>query len=359
MIRERRHNTRRWIIGAAVLLGTGLTLFWFWPTVQKILVTMAAAVAISFLLSPIVDLLGRWMPRWLGITLTYLVLITAAGGILYLVLPGLFRQGAMLAGQLPDYIKVINGVERDITVRLQEIGLSGQMLGKWEDIVTDLQTGITERVGTFVERMPDRVSVLPELVAIPVIVFYLIKDQRNIQMVTHRCIPARYRENVSKLTGRIRHVLYGFIQGELVNALVVGGLTTIAFLTIGLPYPLLLGTVAGACEIIPYFGPYISVIPIAIVVLIETPQKIWWTLGVIFVIQQIQGSVISPIILSGHIRLHPVAVILLLLAGLAAGGILGMVVILPLALIIREIAEFTYQRTVYTRTLMRISRGDS
>lgn len=359
MIRERRHNTRRWIIGAAVLIGIGLTLFWFWPTVQKILITMAAAAAITFLLSPIVDLLERWIPRWLGITLTYLVLVTAAGGILYLVLPGLFQQGAMLVGQIPDYIKVINRVEQDIGIRLREIGLSGQMLGKWEDIVTDLQTGLTERAGTFIETMPDRVSFLPELVAIPVIVFYFIKDRKDIHRITDRCIPARYRENIYSLWGRIRHVLYGFIQGELVNALVVGALTTIAFLAIGLPYPLLLGTVAGACEIIPYFGPYISVIPIAIVVLIEVPGKIWWTLGMIFLIQQIQGSVISPIILSGHIRLHPVVVIVLILAGLAAGGVLGMVVILPLALIIREIVEFTYRRTVYARTLLRITRGDS
>ena len=341
------------------MIGTGFALFWFWPTVQKILITMAAAAAITFLLSPIVDLLERWMPRWLGVTLTYLVLVSAAGVILYLVLPGLFQQGAMLVGQLPDYIKVLNRVEQDISIRLQEIGLSGEMLGKWEDIIANLQTGITERAGAFVESVPDRVSFLPELVAIPVIVFYLIKDQKTIQMITARCIPARFRENVSALSGRVRHVLYGFVQGVLVNALVVGILTTIAFLLIGLPYPLLLGTVAGACEIIPYFGPYISVIPIAIVVLIEVPGKIWWTLGTIFAIQQIQGSVISPIILSGHIRLHPVVVIVLILAGLAAGGILGMVVILPLALIIREIVEFTYQRTVYARTLFRITRGDS
>jgi len=265
----------------------------------------------------------------------------------------------MLVGQLPDYIKVFNKVERDITIRLQDIGLTGQMMGKWEDIVTNFQTGITERAGEFVTTMPDRISFLPELVAIPVIVFYFIKDKKAIHRITDRCIPARYRENIYRLSDHIRHVLYGFIQGELVNALVVGVLSTIAFLLIGLPYPLLLGTVAGVCEIIPYFGPYISVIPIAIVVLIEVPQKIWWTLGVIFAIQQIQGSVISPIILSGHVRLHPVVVILLLLAGLAAGGILGMVVILPLALIIREIVEFTYQRTVYARTLLRITRGDS
>ena len=299
------------------------------------------------------------MPRWLGITLTYMVLVSAAGVALYLVLPGLYQQGAMLVGQLPDYIEVLNGVEREITIRLREIGLTGEMMGKWEDIVANLQTSITERAGDFVTSMPDRISFLPELVAIPVIVFYFIKDHKSIQRITSRCIPARFRESIYTLSGRIRHVLYGFIQGELVNALVVGLLTTIAFLAIGLPYPLLLGTVAGACEIIPYFGPYISVIPIAIVVLIEVPQKIWWTLGMIFLIQQIQGSVISPIILSGHIRLHPVVVILLILAGLAAGGILGMVVILPLALILREVAEFIYQRTVYAKTLLRITRGDS
>ena len=87
------------------------------------------------------------MPRWLGITLTYLVLVSAAGVILYMVLPGLFRQGAMLVGQFPDYIKVLNRVERDITIRLQDIGLTGEMMGRWEDIVTNLQNGITERAG--------------------------------------------------------------------------------------------------------------------------------------------------------------------------------------------------------------------
>lgn len=320
---------------------------------------MAAAVAISFLLSPIVNLLERWMPRVLGVILTYAVLASAAGVVLYLLIPGLYQQGAMLVEQLPDYIKVLNKVERDITLRLQEIGLSGQMLGKWDAIITDLQTAMTERAGAFVESFPNRISMLPELVAIPVIVFYFIKDRDSIHRVLRGCIPARYRENVSRLVSQIRHVLYGFIRGYLINSLVVGGLTTVAFLALGLPYPLLLGTVAGACEIIPYFGPYLSVIPIAIVVLIEAPQKIWWTLGTVFAIQQVQGSVISPIILSGHIRLHPVAVILLLLFGLAAGGILWMILILPVALILREVFGFIYRQTVYTKTLMRITRGDS
>jgi predicted PurR-regulated permease PerM len=356
---ERRIRRRRWAVWIAVMAGIGALLFLFWPTVQKMLITMAAAVAISFLLSPIVNVLEKWMPRWLGITVTYGVILAALGFVLYLVVPGLFKQGSMLVGQLPDYIKTLERVQNDISIRMQDMGLPRDILGKWDDIVANMQTGITERAGNFVTSVPDRVSFLPELVAIPVITFYLVSDQKKVRQTTTRCIPARYRENARKLAGRIRRVLYGFIQGELVNALVVGVLTTIAFLAIGLPYPLLLGTLAGACEIIPYFGPYISVIPIAIVVLIEVPDKIWWTLGVIFIIQQIQGSVISPIILSGHIRLHPVAVILLLLAGLAAGGIIGMVVILPLALIVREVVEFTYQRIVYTKTLLRITRGDS
>ena len=100
--------------------------------------------------------------------------------------------------------------------------------------------------------------------------FYFIKDRKAIRRLTDRCIPARYRENVYKLSGRIRHVLYGFIQGGIGQRTGGGGaLNHRVSWPSGLPYPLLLGTVAGACEIIPYFGPYLSVIPIAIVVLIE------------------------------------------------------------------------------------------
>lgn len=350
---------RRWILWTAILIGLGSILFWFWPTVRTILVTMAAAAAISFLLSPVVNLLEKWMPRWLGVSVTFGVMVLALGLALYLVVPGLVRQGSMLVGQFPDYIKALTRLESNISNKLTDMGLPRDMTGKWQDIVKNAQTGVTEWAGNFVTSVPDRISFLPELVAIPVIVSYLISDQKKFKRITMRLIPAQHRESMLKLTGRIRSVLYGYLQGELVNALVVGVLTTAAFLVIGVPYGLLLGTLAGACEIIPYFGPYLSVIPIAIITLIEAPDKIWWTLGSVLVIQQIQGSVISPIILSGHVKMHPLAVILLLLAGLAAGGILGMILILPLALIAREIVEFVYQRAVYAKTLLRITRGDS
>jgi predicted PurR-regulated permease PerM len=123
-------------------------------------------------------------------------------------------------------------------------------------------------------------------------------------------------------------------------------LATVAYLLVGLPYALTLGFLAGLLEFIPYFGPWLGAIPAIIIAYLSGSQTFIWTLVVVLLIQQLEGVLITPRILSGVVNLHPVYVILSLWAGGLFFGIAGMFLAVPSVLILRVIIKHIYLNIV-------------
>ena len=127
----------------------------------------------------------------------------------------------------------------------------------------------------------------------------------------------------------------GYLRGQLLVSLAVGGFTGLGLLLCGVPSWLLLGFLMGLLELIPYVGPFLGGVLVALFAWPGGWSRMLWSLGVVVLVQQLEGGMLSPQLMSETTRLHPIVVLLCVMAGGAAGGIAGVLLAIPAVLCLR------------------------
>ena len=125
---------------------------------------------------------------------------------------------------------------------------------------------------------------------------------------------------------------WGVTRGQLLVCLVVGILAYVGYMLIGLPYALLLASIVGLMNVIPYLGPFIGAAPAVLVGLSESWKLALFVVAVNVVVQILESNVVSPQIVGRTLKLHPLVIILALLIGGQLGGILGLILAVPSSL---------------------------
>jgi predicted PurR-regulated permease PerM len=184
-----------------------------------------------------------------------------------------------------------------------------------------------------------------------VIAFYLLKDVEYFRNLYHESTSflfnRKYNEKLSGILADINGVVSKFIRGQLLVALIVGILSSIGLYAVGLDYAVLVGMTAGLFNIIPYFGPIVGAILAVIVGLISgSPLKALISVLVLIVVQQLESIIISPKIVGDSVGLHPVFIMLSVVIGGTFFGLMGMLIAVPIAGIIKL---FLNQWVAYTR----------
>jgi predicted PurR-regulated permease PerM len=157
-----------------------------------------------------------------------------------------------------------------------------------------------------------------------------------------RYIPNRFRHDGVEVMDEIDHMLSSFIVGRVIVNVALGVLMYVGFLIIDLPYALLLTVVAVILNFIPFIGSFLSSVPIVIIGFIESPSIAIWSIVIITIAQQIQDNVIGPYVFGKQLDIHPLTTILLVLVGGDIGGILGILLIIPIYMILKIVYSKVY-----------------
>ncbi len=187
-------------------------------------------------------------------------------------------------------------------------------------------------------------SALSNVVIIPFITFFLLKDGPKMKKAIIERVPNRYFEMVLNLTYKIEQQLGGYIRGQVIDAALVGILSIIALKFIGIDYYFFIGAIAGLANLIPYLGPVVGAVPAILVSLMQNPDPsltpILWIIVAFAVIQLIDNIIISPLVVAKSVNIHPLVVIIVIFIGERLLGVLGMLIAIPvtgiLHVIIRE-----------------------
>ena len=187
-------------------------------------------------------------------------------------------------------------------------------------------------------------SALSNVVIIPFITFFLLKDGPKMKKAIIERVPNRYFEMVLNLTYKIEQQLGGYIRGQVIDAALVGILSIIALKFIGIDYYFFIGAIAGLANLIPYLGPVVGAVPAILVSLMQNPDPsltpILWIIVAFAVIQLIDNIIISPLVVAKSVNIHPLVVIIVIFIGERLLGVLGMLIAIPvtgiLNVIIRE-----------------------
>lgn len=309
----------------------------------SILSPLFIGIIIAWLLNPFVKWLEtKKIKRIFGTTIAYFVLVGFIFLIIKAILPLLYEQTIDLVENIPaifssvrDWIdnlfvnfnsEIINtkNISTAIFERLDEFSKS--LSTTLPSFIMNGVTVIVSSVGTFIIGM--------------VIGFYLLLSSNNISNNVMDFVPRRYRKGIRKLTRNINQSLRNYVNGALIDALVVFIVSTIAFAIIGLKSPLLFGLFCGMMNVIPYAGPYIGGAPAVIVGFSQGLGLGIAILIAIIIIQMIEGNVLQTLIISKTTKLNPVIIIIGLLIFGHFFGIVGMLLSTPIISVIKVIITY-------------------
>ncbi|WP_407058440.1 AI-2E family transporter [Paracerasibacillus soli] len=216
----------------------------------------------------------------------------------------------------------------------------------WTKLLQKSETDIESFIGKIIGGITKIFDTIVLLTVIPVLVFYFLNDYEKIKSYVKSLLPERYQAQCSDMIHAIDKSLGGYIRGQFIICFFVGFTTYIAFQFLGIKYPLLLAIIMGLTNIIPYFGPIIGAIPVLAITITISTKLVIYALIAIFIIQLIEGNLLSPYIVGKSTAIHPIIIIFVLLLGGQISGVLGMIFAVPILTIIK----------VMTNHVMTISR---
>jgi predicted PurR-regulated permease PerM len=152
------------------------------------------------------------------------------------------------------------------------------------------------------------------------------------------------RQDVRNIVGIADRILGAYVRGQLFLGFVVGVVTFVGLYVLGVQYAVALAVLSGLFEMIPILGPWLSFIAAAIVVLATDPGKFWAVLILFVMIQQLENTFLVPKIQGDAVEMNPAIIMILIVVGGAVFGFLGVIVIVPLAAIARDVFKYVYMR---------------
>jgi len=339
-------------------IATGLALFSSATTVINLIHTATAdillplllALIVTFLLEPLVSTIERaQISRSFSIFLVYL-LVT---GLLFLGWSWFFPPWQVmwdsLTTDIPRYTASVTAALKDLQADLHahlpflaNYDLP-QRVTKWgERLLANILTGAPKsalRLGSL-------------LILVPLFSFFFLRDGQRILRACVALAPNRYFEMAHDLSYLVSRQLAQFIRGRIIEALIVGLVVTVGLSFTDIRYAPLLGLFAGATNLIPYIGPLVGMIPGILIALVDLGMggQFWWIVIVYFLIAQVlvDNFILIPVLISRVSNLHPLWVFLAIIMGGKLYGVLGMIIGVPIASIIKiVILEIRHYRRAF------------
>jgi predicted PurR-regulated permease PerM len=324
------------IVLAAVVLVGFIYLLGRLHTLATIII---AAVFLCYVMFPAVRRLNKRLPMWASIVIVY-----AAVGVVVVTALAFIVPAA--SAEVRQFVQDAPGIARDAEAALSDPNnpIGGRLPPSVRDYIASLPTefvSLADRYGAAVTRsffgvFVSAVSILAIFVIVPIAAIYLMIETDAMHRGFVSLIPPPARPKTLEILGGINAVLGGFIRGQLLVALIVGLLVAVMLTFLHVRFAILIGLVAGLLEVIPYVGAIAGAVPAVVISLVTNGpvNAVFVVIGFI-IINQLEGHLIAPNIVGPSVGLPPLAVIVALLAGGELFGLLGLVVAVPIAGIIR------------------------
>lgn len=351
-----RGAVRRWdiatkrIVAIALLLLLVLTIYLF----SDLIIPIAIAILLAFVLNPIVDFLEKrvHLPRGIATGLVFFVLVIILLAVFaapVTAVPSIRRAILSLQLNLNRIISDIGAFfERPVEIMEYELDLS--------QVYEELSASLRRFVGTIAQGTLDFALGVASgafwLIFVLITAFYLVKDVRLIIEKMDQLAPPGYGEDVRLLRQQIADVWGSFLRGQLLLGSAMAIVTAVLGMAIGLPYAWAMGILIGLMEFVPNLGPFIAAAPAILIALIQGSSHLplgnfWFAVlvaGIYFVLQQIENNFFVPRILGRNLNLHPLVVLTAILAGGQLGGILGMLLAAPTIGTLRVLGRYVLCR---------------
>ncbi|MGD8642461.1 MAG: AI-2E family transporter, partial [Gammaproteobacteria bacterium] len=304
----------------AVLLILGLLIVIF---MGGMLAPILTAIVLAYMLEAVVGLLERYnVPRLLSVIFVFILFLLTVLLLFLLLVPVLSQQFTQLIQELPRQLDK----GQQVLLRLPEMYPQAFSETQVNEIISEVRKQITNFGQAFLSfslaSIPVLFALVIYLILVPLLMFFFLKDKDLIVNWVKKFLP-KERGLAAQVWQEMDQQIGNYVRGKFVEIFIVGAVTYVTFLVLGLNYALLLAVLVGISVIIPYIGAAAVTIPVALIAYFQWgwgPDFIW-VIVAYGVIQALDGNLLVPVLFSEAVNLHPVAIIV---AVLVFGGLWGL-----------------------------------
>ena len=318
------------IVGIAIVAGLG-----------QMLAPVFASIVIAYLLEAVVirlQMLG--LPRLVSVVLVFLLFLASLFFLLFGLVPMLTRQLTQFVQQIPSYIsqgqELLLQLPQRYPTMISEEQIQHLISSAGNELAALGQLFLTWSLTS----VGNVVGLLVLLVLIPVLVFFLLKDKSQLIDWFKGYLPAE-RHLVTSVWADVEAQIANYVRGKAGEIVIVGAVSYITFISMGLQYSALLATMVGFSVLIPYIGAAVVTLPIAFVAYFQWGWG--WSFGQVMIayaiIQALDGNVLVPLLFSEALNLHPVAIIVAILVFGGLWGFWGIFFAIPLATVVQAVLK--------------------
>lgn len=324
-----------------LVLVFGLLVVWLFGA---ILAPVIAAVIVAYVLAPLMDRMVKWhLPSVVAasiLSLLFLGLLLLVGLVLF---PFMWAQLMGLATEMPKMLSEMQEALSRMPERFPEM-LDEEQVMQWIQQLNLASLGnqaaaqLPRLVSYSLSTLPNIVSLLIYLLIVPLMVFFMLKDRKVLWDSALSMMPTR-RRILTDIGHEMNQQIANYIRGKVIEILIVGAVTFVAFEFLGLNYAALLAVLVGLSVLIPYIGATVITIPVALIALFQfgLTSEFYTVVLVYLVIQVLDGNVLVPLLFSEAVNLHPVFIIAAVLFFGGIWGFWGVFFAIPLATLVKAV----------------------
>jgi predicted PurR-regulated permease PerM len=316
---------------------------YFLYIVREVVLTFAVGGLLAYLLFRPVNFFERkGLSRIWAIITLYTVFLGLLALVTWMAIPRVVAELSDIAKVMPQYADQA----QELAARVENMDLPAQVHQVIKENTTKIEGFIYNSLKGFVAGVYNFLGKIFILVFAPILAFYILKDWERIRDTFLNLFSPEARAGCTVLGKEIDTVLIEFFKGHLMVASLVGTLTGLAAVIIGVKYALLIGIVSGVTNLVPYFGPFLGGIPAVGLALSESGRMAIYMAAAIIAVQQIESNLVTPRIIGDKLGLHPLVIVFALLAGGQLFGIWGMLFAVPATGILKVMVNFAFFKLV-------------
>ena len=338
----------RWRV--ALWLTMLLGVVWLAWQARWALFPFSVGALFAYVLTPVVDRVAGLLPvrshqqsvvrRGFAVLFVYLVLAAALTGAGLVIVPIAVDETAQFVDELPA---LIDDAQTQVNAWLEEYRnrVPEDARVRIDDFVADLGDQVGERLSSGAEdsigSLSTAIAVVVGFLVAPVWMFYALRDRHSFERNFSEAVPSGVRSDVLNAVRIVDQLVGRYLRGQLLLGLLVGIATFIGLTVLGVDLAIALAIFAGITELIPIIGPWIGALPALVIVAATEPDKIVWVLLLYLGVQQLENNFLVPRVQGHAVNIHPAMIILLLAVAGTVFGFVGLLVVVPLASLLREL----------------------
>lgn len=302
--------------------------------------------------------------RLTAILAIFLIILIVINILVMVIVPVISDQIQNLIQRMPALQRDFQNILAFLSSQREELPFEVDVEGFTQDLLDQSGEIVSNIASNAISILTSTVSVILTLILVPFFYFFMLKDHEKFVPAMVSPFSGTVKQFLTEWLYDVDRTLRSFIQGQVLVSFILGVILYIGYTIIGLEYALLLGMLALFLNVIPFIGPWLAFAPAGILALIQSPIMFVWVAIITLIAQQIESNLITPNVMGQSLKLHPLTVIVVVLAAGNIAGFVGMLVAIPTYAVIKTTIQNiwryrpTLQNTLLTDVQPQLKKHD-